>query len=192
MFKCDREKMGKYTLLIRKVGIVLFASMMEGLGLGSSYMKQEFEQGVHIMGINSYPPSSESKMKMGIPPHTDHGFMTILLQNTPGLHVLDRTDGQWKSVPDAECSIVVLLADYTEVLSNGIYKSLTHRAHPSSIETRLIIGAWNLLAMDQVVEPAPELVSEKQPSKYKGSSLRDYITHIDSGDPKRFLETLRI
>lgn len=184
--------MGKYTLLIRKVGIVLFASMMEGLGLGSSYMKQEFEEGVHIMGINSYPPSSESMMKMGIPPHTDHGFMTILLQNTPGLHVLDRTDGQWKSVPDAECSIVVVLADYTEVLSNGIYKSLTHRAHPRSIETRLIIGAWNLLAMDKVVEPAPELVSEKQPSKYKGSSLRDYITHIDSGDPKRFLETLRI
>lgn len=47
--------------------------------------------------------------------------------------------------------------------------------------------------MDEVVEPAMELVKQKQENpNYKGSSLRDYLNHLSSKESKSFLETLKI
>ncbi|KAL2489705.1 2-oxoglutarate (2OG) and Fe(II)-dependent oxygenase superfamily protein [Forsythia ovata] len=188
-----REKMGMYATEVRKLGIELFGAIMESLNLSPTYLKQNFEQGVQIIGINSYPPCSGSSIKTGTAAHTDHSIITILLQSSPGLHIMDRSDGAWKSDLKTKGSLKVLVGDHLEVISNGLYKSVLHRAISSSNNcTRLSIADFHSLGMDDIVEPATELVDEDHPKRYRGSSLRDYLEHLSSKDATPFNHKIKI
>ncbi|KAK6250386.1 hypothetical protein SCA6_004391 [Theobroma cacao] len=57
------------------------------------------EDGVQVMAVNCYPPCPEPEMALGLPPHSDYTFLTIVLQNSSGLEILDTEDGKWKIVP---------------------------------------------------------------------------------------------
>lgn len=187
-----REKMGNYTKEVRRLGLELLGLIMDSLHLESTYMRDNLEHGIHMMGINCYPPCSQANAVMGIAPHSDHSIMTILLQSCPGLHFLDPTDSRWKGVDDIKGSLQVLVGDHLEVLTNGRCKSVIHRAIPSSERTRLSIASLHSLAMDEVVEPAMELVDKEHPKGYKGSTLRDFLSHLSSGNKVPFIQTLKI
>ncbi|CAL5441815.1 unnamed protein product [Camellia sinensis] len=193
-----REKMEVYTKEVMKLSIEVLGAIMESLNLAPTYLRDKLEQGFQMMGINSYPPSSQTNVKIGVVSHTDHSIITILLQSCSGLHVMDTSgsssggDGAWRVVPEMKGTLVVLVGDHLQVLSNGIYKSALHRAVPSTDETRLSIASFHSLAMDEVVEPAPELVDEEHPNGYRGSSFQDYINHLYSKKEKTFIETLRL
>ncbi|KAK4414120.1 Flavanone 3-dioxygenase 3 [Sesamum alatum] len=190
-----RERMGLYATEVRKLSIELFGAIMESLNLSETHLKQNFEQGIQILGINSYSPCSGPNATTGLPPHTDHSLITVLLQSGPGLQVIDcrsnmSVGGLWKNVPRLNGSFQVLVGDHLEVLSNGLYKSVVHRAIPSCSNTRLSIANLHSLRMDEIVEPAGEL--QENEGRYKGSSLRDFLKHLASRDTRPFIETLRI
>lgn len=88
-------------------------------------------------------------------------------------------------------SLQVFVGDHLEVMSNGLYKSVLHRALPRCNETRFSIANLLSLAMDEIVEPIAMLESAENP-RYKGSSLRDFLKHLASGDTRTFIETLKI
>ncbi|KAL3497570.1 hypothetical protein ACH5RR_040302 [Cinchona calisaya] len=192
-----RDKMGRCAVEMRKLGIQILGAIMESLNLETTFLKDNIEQGMHMVAINSYPPISESKnikKIIGAPQHTDHSIITILLQSSSGLQVMDRNDkNTWKYVPKLKGSLLVFVGDHLEVLSNGKYKSVLHRVvYESCDETRLSIASFQSLGMDEVLEPAIELVDEEHPKQYKGSSLRDFLKHLASGESKPFIETLKI
>ncbi|KAH6819467.1 hypothetical protein C2S51_003070 [Perilla frutescens var. frutescens] len=188
-----RGKMGIYSTEARKLCIELFGAIMESLNIDQTHLKQDFEQGIQILGMNFYSPCSESgTKKIGIPPHTDHSIITLLLQSSPGLHVVDRVDGRWKSLAEVKGSLQVIVGDHLEVISNGFYKSVLHRAIPSCDSARLSIANLHSLAMDEIVEPAAELEREEKQRRYRGSSLRDFLKHLASRDARNFIETLKI
>lgn len=145
------------------------------------------------MVANHYKQQENScSIPAGVAAHTDHTIITVLLQSSPGLDVMDTADWTWKSVLNPEGSLQVLVGDYTEVLSNGMHKSVLHRAIPGSEESRLSVVGLHSFAMDEIVEPARELVDEKHPKHYKGSSLRDLLEHVSPGGSKPFIETLKL
>ncbi|GMQ04700.1 hypothetical protein CsSME_00050033 [Camellia sinensis var. sinensis] len=193
-----REKMEMHTKEAMKLSIEVLGTIMESLNLAPTYLRDKLERGFQMMGINSYPPSSQTNVKIGVVSHTDHSIITILLQSCSGLHVMDTSgsgsggDGAWRVVPEMKGTLVVLVGDHLQVLSNGIYKSVLHRAVPSTDETRLSIATFYSLAMDEVIEPAPELVDEEHPKGYRGSSFQDYVNHLYSKKEKTFIETLRL
>lgn len=183
--------MGMYATEVRKLGIELFGAIMESLNLSPTRLKQNFEHGAQLIGVNSYPSGSD--VKAGTSAHTDHSIITILLQSSPGLHILDRSDGAWKSVGKIEGALEVFVGDHLEVISNGLYKSVLHRVLPSSNNgSRLSIADFHSLGMDDIVEPATELVDEEHPKRYKGSSLRDFLEHLSSKDTTPFIQTIKI
>lgn len=186
--------MGIYSAEARKVCIELFEAIMESLNLAPTHLSQDFERGMQILGINCYRPCSEPITKVGISPHTDHSIITLLLQSAPGLDYMDRVEGRrpWKKVPVLKGSLQVLVGDHLEVISNGLYKSVLHRATSSCDSARFSIANFHSLAMDEVVEPARELETEGNGRRYRGSSLRDYFNHLVLRDARAFIETLRI
>ncbi|KAL8056508.1 hypothetical protein ABFX02_04G123700 [Erythranthe guttata] len=192
-----REKMGIYSKEVRKLSIELFGAIMESLKLDNqtNHLQKKFEQGLQTLVLNSYAPCSESDKKIGAPPHTDHSIITVLLQSAPGLEI---DNGEtWKNVPNLKGSLQVLVGVHLEVISNGFYKSVLHRAIPSfgDSTTRLSIASLHNLAIDEVVEPAAELAIDSEDGSsrmYKGSSLRDYLKHLASGEKRGFIETIKI
>ncbi|CAI9771590.1 unnamed protein product [Fraxinus pennsylvanica] len=176
-----RENMGMYATEVRKLGIELFGAIMESLNLSPTQLKQNFEHGAQLIGINSYPPCSESNVKAGTSAHTDHSIITVLLQSSPGLHIMDRSDGAWKSVSKIEGSLEVIVGDHLEVISNGLYRSVLHRALPSSDNvSRLSIADFHSLGMDDIVEPTTKLVDEKHP---KSSHISLHLPNPVAGVP---------
>lgn len=68
----------------------------------------------------------EHPNSIGSSPHTDWGFLTVILQDAVGgLQFL--SNGEWKDVPCVPNSMIVNCGDYLSLLSGGRYKSPIHR-----------------------------------------------------------------
>ncbi|PIN01730.1 Flavanone 3-dioxygenase [Handroanthus impetiginosus] len=96
------------------------------------------------------------------------------------------------NVPLLKGFLQVLIGDHMEVISNGLYKSVSHRATPSGHDTRLSIASLQSQPMDEIVELIAKLKNEENPKKYRGSSLRDFLKHHASRDTRAFIETLKV
>lgn len=182
--------MGKYCAEVRK----LMGTITESLGIGPKYLGRKMEDGMQVVAVNGYPPCPEPDMALGLPPHSDYTCLTILLQSSPGLEIFDTDDGNWKLVPDLHGALQVQIGDHFEVLSNGLYKSVVHRATLNCETTRISIASLHSLGMDDKMETAKELVDETHPKRYKESSFRDFLDFLetnDIADGKSFIDTLK-
>jgi isopenicillin N synthase-like dioxygenase len=81
------------------------------------------------LSILHYPPILESNNDIsswvGISPHTDWGFITVLYTDNEGLEIF--IDNEWVKVPNKPNHFIVNIGDMLELLSNGKYKSTLHR-----------------------------------------------------------------
>ncbi|KAK2659832.1 hypothetical protein Ddye_006365 [Dipteronia dyeriana] len=81
----------------------------------------------------------------------------------------------------------LLKPSWLQILSNGKYKSVLHRAVVNGKATRLSILTSHGPPLDKVVAPAPELLHrENRPSAYRGIKYKEYIElqQINSLDGK--------
>ncbi|KAK6162667.1 hypothetical protein DH2020_002508 [Rehmannia glutinosa] len=109
-----------------------------------------------------------------------------------GLEIMDG-NGKWQSVPVIKEALIVQLGDQMEVLSNGRYKSVVHRAILNSVKKRLSIASLHSLAIDKKVIPAPELVDKQHPLSYKEGSFGDFLHFLSDNDilEGRYIDTLK-
>ncbi|KAF5732865.1 flavonol synthase/flavanone 3-hydroxylase-like [Tripterygium wilfordii] len=135
-----KEKMGNYA----KAGQVLYKQLVEvvieGLGLEANYLQDEIEEGSQVVATNYHPACPQPELTLGMPPHSDYGSLTILLQSCQGLQILD-CNKNWIPVPVAEGAPIFQLQDQLEVMSNGLYKSVVHRVTLSPEKNRLSIAS---------------------------------------------------
>ncbi|XP_068649609.1 flavanone 3-dioxygenase 3 [Aristolochia californica] len=170
-----REKMGKYAEEVRTLALKLIRIIMESLGLDPSYMQDRFEDGTQVLAVNRYPESPRPGLILGLPPHSDYGCITVLLQGCRGLQVLDPNDHQWKWVQTLPGSLAVHVGDHLEVLTNGRYKSVPHRVILSPERERISIASFHSFAMDDKIEVVEHLVDEQNPRAYIASSVREFL-----------------
>ncbi|KAF3445958.1 hypothetical protein FNV43_RR11135 [Rhamnella rubrinervis] len=114
---------------------------IKSLGLEETYIENimDMKSGAHqLLVINMYPPCPQPDVAMGLPPHSDHGLLTLLTQNElSGLQVIH--NGNWVSVNPFP-TLFVITGDHMEILTNGKYKSVVHRALVNDKATRISVG----------------------------------------------------
>ena len=98
-------------------------AILESLGLvGTTENKteeddniiEEFQDGSQLMVVNCYPPCPEPNLTLGMPPHSDYGFLTLLLQDeVEGLQI--QYQDKWITVQPIANSFVVNVGDHLEV-----------------------------------------------------------------------------
>lgn len=185
--------MGTYVKEVQVLQEQLMEAVLESLGLNADYLKKEIEGGSQVAAVNCYPPCPEPELALGMPPHSDFGSLTILLQSCPGLQIMDHNKN-WLSVPIVEGALIVQVGDQIEVMSNGKYKSVVHRVTLAKEKNRLSIACLHSLALDKKMGPAPKLVDEQHPKSYKFFSFKEFLDFISSNDftKGRFIDTLKI
>lgn len=75
------------------------------------------DSGFQVLIANLYPPCPQPDLVMGIPPHSDHGLLTLLTQNgIGGLQLLH--NGKWVNVNALSNSFLVNTGDHVEVTNS--------------------------------------------------------------------------
>ncbi|KAL5569489.1 hypothetical protein UlMin_026064 [Ulmus minor] len=194
-----REAVVNFSKNTKFLYLMLMEAILESLGLlennrdddkeKDGYSK-EFEDGSQLVVVNCYPPCPEPELTLGLPPHSDYGLLTLLLQDeVEGLQI--HHQGKWVTVEPIPCSFVVNVGDHLEILSNGRYKSVLHRVFVNSSKSRISIASLHSLAFNTTVKPSPKLVDKANPKLYKDTDLSTFLHHIASSQHKNknFLES---
>ena len=118
-----------YAEAMEKLSLELVQRLGVALGLGPNTLLDLFNDPTYFLRLIQYPllDPNDSPAPFGSAPHTDHGFMTLVLQDdTGGLEVLN-SNGRWMPVRPIPNTLVLNVADMLSIISNGRWKSTPHR-----------------------------------------------------------------
>ncbi|KAJ0082916.1 hypothetical protein Patl1_10085 [Pistacia atlantica] len=150
-----------------------------------------FRQGIRL---NYYPPCPQPELAIGINPHSDGGGLTILLQlnEMDGLQI--RKNEMWVPVKPLPGAFIINIGDVLEIVTNGAYSSIEHRATVNSTKERLSIATFYSPNTNRDMGPAPSLITPENPALFKRISVADYYKGYFSRElqGKSYLDGLRI
>ncbi|XP_057847445.2 codeine O-demethylase-like [Cryptomeria japonica] len=173
-----RNTLQSYTTQMERVVDMILSLFAENLQLESDYFKENFgEDPMMTIRMNLYPPCPRPDLVLGLSPHSDGGVITLLLQDdqTEGLQV--RKNNEWIPIQPIPYALVVNIGDLMEVMTNGIYKSIEHRAVTNKERTRLSIAMFYYAGIDDEVAPTRKVINEEHPSLYRKFKHQEYIQY---------------
>ncbi|CAJ2648258.1 unnamed protein product [Trifolium pratense] len=189
-----RENLETYCLELKKVCITIIKHMEKALKVELNEILESFDDINQSMRFNYYPPCPKPENVIGLNPHSDAAALTILLQasDIEGLQI--RKDGQWISIKPLTNAFVINIGDILEILTNGIYRSIEHRATVNSKKERISIATFHRPPMSKVLGPTPSLVTSEMPALFKTLTVEDYYKVFFSGQlqGKSCLDVMRI
>ncbi|KAB1199545.1 putative 2-oxoglutarate/Fe(II)-dependent dioxygenase [Morella rubra] len=196
-----RKLAATYSKETKNLFLMVMEAILESLGLvGTTENKtkeedilKDFQDGSQLMVVNCYPPCPEPNLTLGMPPHSDYGFLTLLLQDeVEGLQI--QFQEKWVTVQPIANSFVVNVGDHLEIFSNGKYKSVLHRVSVNSKKSRTSVASLHTLPFKCTVRPSPKLIDEENPRRYKDTNFATFLEYISSCEPKRknFLDSRKL
>ncbi|KAL3739738.1 hypothetical protein ACJRO7_021069 [Eucalyptus globulus] len=189
-----RDDLDAYSKEMQTLAIKLLYLMAKALGMEAKDLEGMFEDGLQGMRMNYYPPCLKPELVIGLNSHSDADAITILLQvnEMEGLQI--RKDGKWipvKPLPDA---FIINVGDIVEIITNGIYQSIEHRATVNAVKERVSMATFFSPRMDAEIGPAPSLITSKTPALFRritvAEHLRGYLTSKLQG--KAYLDAMRV
>jgi isopenicillin N synthase-like dioxygenase len=156
------------------------------LGLPKNFFDEEATKGKSILRILHYPPLSENVPTKSIraAPHEDINLITLLCESTgPGLELL-QANGSWLAIESLPGQIIVDTGDMLQALSNGVFKSTTHRVvNLDGRKRRFSLPFFMHPRPDFDLTPLPNCVQRtggqpKFPSQTAGQYLQQRLQEI--------------
>ncbi|KAK7307009.1 hypothetical protein VNO77_39695 [Canavalia gladiata] len=169
-----RDNLENYSLEMKKLFITIIRSMEIALKIEPNELVELFEDLSQIMRWNYYPPCSQPENVIGLNPHSDSGVLTTLLQVNEVEGLQFKKDGKWIPIKPLPNAFVINVGDILEILTNGIYQSIEHRATINSKKERISIATSHRPQMSRVIGPTPSLVTIEKPALFKRIVVGDY------------------
>lgn len=188
-----RDTVVEYSNSMKDLAQRLLRIISESLNLPPSYIEEAVGDVYQNITISYYSPCPQPDLALGLQSHSDMGALTLLIQDdVGGLEVLK--DEMWILVPSLPDGILVILADQTEIMTNGRYKSAVHRAVVNADRARLSVATFYDPSKSRKICTAPQLVSKEHPQKYRDVMYGDYVSSWYSKGPdgKRNIDALLI
>jgi isopenicillin N synthase-like dioxygenase len=118
------------------LGQRVLSLMATGLGLAPTYFTDTLTTDPTVLfRIFRYPPARTGDHGWGVGEHTDYGLLTLLAHDgTPGLEV--KVGDRWIAAPSDPDLVICNLGDMLERLTEGRYRSTSHRVRNSAAHDR--------------------------------------------------------
>ena len=98
-------------------------------------------------------------------------FCFSLLEGRDGVHYFT-----YVQPPCTPTNFLVLFACFTcKIITNGIYRSIEHRAIVNHDNERLSIATFYSPGEKAMVGPAPSLITEQTPARFKRIGVKEYF-----------------
>ncbi|PWA35844.1 codeine O-demethylase [Artemisia annua] len=180
-----RDTIEAYSRELKDISMKTLFLMAKALNMEVEDMNVLFDEGMQSMRMNYYPPCPEPEKVIGLSPHSDPLGITFLLQinDVEGLQI--RKDGIWMPVKPLPNAFIVNIGDVLEIVTNGQYKSIEHRAVVNSEKARLSIGTFLTPKLDGDFGPAPSLISPETPPRFARVTVVDFLRNLFSKELDR-------
>ncbi|XP_030553347.1 protein SRG1-like [Rhodamnia argentea] len=189
-----RDVLDDYSSALRGLAMKVLLLMAKALKMDTSEMIELFDEGFQAFRMNYYPPCPRPELVIGLTPHSDAVGLTILLQvnEMEGLEI--RKEGKWIPVKPLPNAFVVNVGDILEIVTNGTYRSIEHRATVNSMKERLSIATFHNPKLKGEIGPAPSLIAPDKPALFKRIGLVDYMRELFSRElqGKSYLDVMRM
>lgn len=167
-----------YSREIRELCQNMLRYIAMSLGLNEDAFENMFGEAVQAVRMNYYPPCSRPDLVLGLSPHSDGSALTVLQQGrdgSVGLQILRHNT--WVPIRPIPNAFVINIGDTIEVLTNGKYKSVEHRAVTHKEKDRLSIVTFYAPSYEIELGPMPEFLDENNPCKYRRYNHGEYSRH---------------
>ncbi|KAK7396616.1 hypothetical protein VNO78_17744 [Psophocarpus tetragonolobus] len=191
-----RKVLAKYAEETKDLFLVIMEGMVESLGVmeeKEDNIVKEFENGSQMMVINMYPACPEPELTLGMPPHSDYGFLTLLLQDeVKGLQI--QYQDKWVTVEPIPNALVINVGDHLEIFSNGKYKSVLHRVMVNEFKSRVSVASLHSLPFNYTVRVSPKLIDQANPKRYMDTDFSTFLAYVSTTEPnkKDFLDSRKL
>lgn len=159
------------------------------VGEPSDFFDSFFDPPGTTLRLVHYPPSPERRPDdfMGIYPHTDYGFITILAQDDVGGLEIQRVDGAWIEAPALPGTFVVNLGDTAARWTNDVFNSSPHRViNKSSERDRYSVATFFDPNLDAEIRCLDGFLAGGAKPKYPAVTYADYYgERMDTNHPDR-------
>lgn len=165
---------------MEQVGSELLSAASLYLGKDESWLPEMTTDGNTILRIIHYPPLRENAPEGAVrsSQHEDINLITLLVGATAdGLQVMDH-DGSWIEVEGNHEHIIVDSGDMLQNLTNGLFKSTTHRVinPPDAMSDRYSMPMFIHPRNEIDLTPLPEFVEMTGgEAKYQPITAGDYL-----------------
>lgn len=138
------------------------------LGLDADFFDAAFEHPFSRLRMTHYPhqPEGDDLGMVGIPPHVDTTFMTLLLPGSPGLAIYSSLRNEWIQAPVVPGAFIVNAGELLKQWSNDRVLSTRHFADNASDESRYSVPFFFNATADYPMECLPTCWDEENPPKY--------------------------
>ncbi|KAM3743159.1 hypothetical protein ACB098_07G123300 [Castanea mollissima] len=189
-----KDNLDAYSTELKDLATKIIELMAKALRMELNDMRSLFGEGFQAMRMNYYPPCPQPELAIGLNAHSDGGALTILLQvnEMEGLQI--RKDGRWISVKPLPNAFIVNIGDILEIVTNGIYRSIEHRATVNSAKERLSVATFYNPSLEADMGPAPSLITPEFPALFKRIGVADYFRGYLSRElnGKTYIDGMRI
>jgi isopenicillin N synthase-like dioxygenase len=181
------EVVNAYDAAMRGLGLALLPAMSVAMGEEPQFLSPLFDAPSTALRLVHYPAQTERPDDLlGIQPHTDYGFLTILAQDAVDGLEIRRVDGTWIPAPRLPHGFIVNIGDATARWTNGIFNSTPHRVRlDGSGHDRFSIAYFfdpNIEAEIRILDSFRGVGVEKYPPIRYGTY---FANRLDTNFPKR-------
>ncbi|XP_044497455.1 protein SRG1-like [Mangifera indica] len=170
-----RNTLECYLQELQNLSKIILGMIAKNLKIEIREMEELFEDGMQSVRLNYYPPCSKPEVVMGVVPHSDGTGITILHQvnGVDGLQI--KKDGMWMPLSIIPEAFVINLGDILEIISNGLYQSIEHRASINSEKERISVAFFVNPRFEAEIGPASSLINPENPPFFKTIGMEDYV-----------------
>ncbi|XP_027351292.1 protein SRG1-like [Abrus precatorius] len=172
-----KEIIEAYSREVKRVGeeLLSYLSVIMGMQKHDFLGLHKESESLQAICLNYYPPCNIPEQVLGLSPHSDTSTITLLLQDddVQGLEI--RHKGGWVPVSPKSDAIVINVGDVMEILSNGKYKSVEHRAVTNKDKRRSSYVYFMAPGDDVEVEPLDHMIDAQNPKLYQKVRYGDYL-----------------
>lgn len=157
-----------YATAMTELALRLLPLYAVALELEADFFDSAFEHPFSRLRMTHYPhePEGDDLGDVGIPPHVDTTFMTLLLPDSPGLVIYSEEREQWIRVPVVPGALVVNSGELLRQWSNDRVLSTRHFANNTSDQSRYSVPFFFNATADFPMECLPSCFGPDNPAKY--------------------------